>query len=79
MINIFPQLEYSRTHIDGVKSKVSDGREKLYSIWQEVNRTEEEVAKEQMASKDDVTPPVSDTSFSDTSFHRKLMLFHTQN
>ena len=55
-LNIFHQLEYSRVHIDGVKSKVSDGREKLYNIWQEVNLSEEDAAN---IAKDTVTAPVS--------------------
>ena len=55
-LNVFHQLEYSRVHIDGVKSKVSDGREKLHSIWQEVNLSEEDAAN---IAKDTATESVS--------------------
>ena len=42
-----------------MKSTITDSRKKLHGIWQEVNRTEEDVAKEQLAATGDVTAPVS--------------------
>ena len=49
-------------HINGLKSTVTDSRKRLLNIWQEVNRTEEDVAKEQLAATGDVTAPVSNAS-----------------
>ena len=49
-------------HINGLKSTITDSRARLLNIWQEVNRTEEDVAKEQLAATGDVTAPVSNVS-----------------
>ena len=60
--NIYFQLESTTAHINGLKSTVTDSRKRLLNIWQEVNRTEEDVAKEQLAATGEVTAPVSNMS-----------------
>ena len=58
-LNMYFQMESATAHINGLKSNVTDSRKRLVNIWQEVNRTEEDVAKEQLAATGDVAAPVS--------------------
>ncbi len=44
------QIQYAKSHIDGVSERMGAAKGKLSSVWEEINKSEEEVAQEQISA-----------------------------
>ena len=53
------QIQYAKSHIDGVTERMGAAKDKLSSVWEEINKSEDEVAQEQITAgidTEDTTP-----------------------
>ncbi len=45
------QIQYAKNHVDGVTGRVSAAKDRVAYIWEEINKTEEQVATDEAAGE----------------------------
>ena len=54
-----PQIEYTKSNIDGIQNRLTSMPSKVKDIWAEINMSEEEAEKQNIATeKEDLQKPV---------------------